>query len=45
MTEARKLLVLIGSPRHAGNSATLAKAEQRGAEATVRGKERASPSH
>jgi multimeric flavodoxin WrbA len=34
MTEARKLLVLIGSPRRAGNSATLAKAVQRGAEST-----------
>jgi multimeric flavodoxin WrbA len=33
MTEPRKLLVLIGSPRRAGNSATLAKAVQRGAEA------------
>lgn len=34
MTEARKLLILVGSPRRAGNSATLAKAVQRGAEAT-----------
>ncbi len=32
MTEPRKLLVLIGSPRRAGNSATLAAAVQRGAE-------------
>jgi multimeric flavodoxin WrbA len=29
-----KLLILVGSPRRAGNSATLAKAVQRGAEAT-----------
>jgi multimeric flavodoxin WrbA len=34
MNEPSKLLVLIGSPRRAGNSATLAKAVQRGAEAT-----------
>lgn len=34
MTEPRKLLILVGSPRRAGNSATLAKAVQRGAEAT-----------
>ena len=34
MTEPRKLLILVGSPRCAGNSATLAKAVQRGAEAT-----------
>jgi multimeric flavodoxin WrbA len=34
MIAPRKLLVLIGSPRRAGNSATLAKAVQRGAEAT-----------
>src|SRR5918996_6205348 len=34
MNEPRKLLVLVGSPRRAGNSATLAKAVQRGAEAT-----------
>jgi multimeric flavodoxin WrbA len=34
MTESLKLLVLVGSPRRAGNSATLAKAVQRGAEAT-----------
>jgi multimeric flavodoxin WrbA len=34
MIERRKLLVLVGSPRRAGNSATLAKAVQRGAEAT-----------
>jgi multimeric flavodoxin WrbA len=34
MTAPSKLLVLIGSPRRAGNSATLAKAVQRGAEAT-----------
>jgi hypothetical protein len=34
MTEPRKLLVLIGSPRRAGNSAALAKAVQRRAEAT-----------
>jgi multimeric flavodoxin WrbA len=34
MTGPRKLLILIGSPRRAGNSATLAKAVQRGAEAT-----------
>jgi len=33
MTEPRKLLILVGSPRCAGNSATLAKAVQRGAEA------------
>jgi multimeric flavodoxin WrbA len=32
MTEPRKLLILVGSPRRAGNSATLAKAVQRGAE-------------
>jgi multimeric flavodoxin WrbA len=30
----RKLLILVGSPRRAGNSATLARAVQRGAEAT-----------
>jgi multimeric flavodoxin WrbA len=34
MSEPRKLLILVGSPRRAGNSATLAKAVQRGAEAT-----------
>ena len=34
MTEPRKLLILVGSPRRAGNSATLAKAVRRGAEAT-----------
>jgi multimeric flavodoxin WrbA len=34
MTEPRRLLILIGSPRRAGNSATLAQAVQRGAEAT-----------
>ena len=34
MTEPRKLLILVGSPRCAGNSATLATAVQRGAEAT-----------
>ena len=34
MTEPRKLLILVGSPRRTGNSATLAKAVQRGAEAT-----------
>jgi multimeric flavodoxin WrbA len=34
MTEPRKLLILVGSPRRAGNSATLAKAVQRGAEAS-----------
>jgi multimeric flavodoxin WrbA len=33
MTEPRMLLVLVGSPRRTGNSATLAKAVQRGAEA------------
>jgi multimeric flavodoxin WrbA len=33
MTEPRKLLILVGSPRRAGNSATLAKALQHGAEA------------
>jgi multimeric flavodoxin WrbA len=33
MTTSRKLLILVGSPRRAGNSATLAKAVQRGAEA------------
>jgi multimeric flavodoxin WrbA len=33
MAEPRKLLILVGSPRRAGNSATLAKAVQRGAEA------------
>jgi multimeric flavodoxin WrbA len=33
MTEPRKLLILVGSPRCAGNSATLGKAVQRGAEA------------
>jgi multimeric flavodoxin WrbA len=32
MSEPRKLLVLVGSPRRAGNSATLALAVQRGAE-------------
>jgi len=41
MTESRKMLVLVGSPRRAGNSAALAAAVQRGAEqegisATVR---------
>ena len=34
MIEPRKLLILVGSPRRAGNSATLAKAVQRGAVAT-----------
>jgi multimeric flavodoxin WrbA len=34
MIETPKLLILVGSPRRAGNSATLAKAVQRGAEAT-----------
>jgi multimeric flavodoxin WrbA len=34
MTAPRKLLILVGSPRCAGNSATLATAVQRGAEAT-----------
>jgi multimeric flavodoxin WrbA len=34
MTESQRLLILVGSPRRAGNSATLAKAVQRGAEAT-----------
>jgi multimeric flavodoxin WrbA len=34
MTKAQKLLILVGSPRRAGNSATLAKAVQRGAEST-----------
>jgi multimeric flavodoxin WrbA len=34
VTEPRKLLILVGSPRRAGNSATLARAVQRGAEAT-----------
>jgi multimeric flavodoxin WrbA len=33
MTEARQLLILVGSPRRAGNSAALAAAVQRGAEA------------
>jgi multimeric flavodoxin WrbA len=33
MAEPRKLLILVGSPRRAGNSATLAKAVRRGAEA------------
>jgi hypothetical protein len=33
MIEPGKLLVLVGSPRRAGNSATLAKAVQRGAKA------------
>jgi multimeric flavodoxin WrbA len=33
MTTSQKLLILVGSPRRAGNSATLAKAVQRGAEA------------
>lgn len=33
MTEPRKLLVLVGSPRRAGNSATLAEAVERGAAA------------
>jgi multimeric flavodoxin WrbA len=33
-TDARKLLVLVGSPRRAGNSALLAEAVQRGAEAS-----------
>lgn len=32
MSKSRKLLVLVGSPRRAGNSATLAAAVQRGAE-------------
>jgi multimeric flavodoxin WrbA len=32
--ELRKLLILVGSPRRAGNSATLAKAVERGAETT-----------
>ena len=32
MTESRKMLVLVGSPRRAGNSAALAAAVQRGAE-------------
>jgi multimeric flavodoxin WrbA len=32
MNESRKMLVLVGSPRRAGNSATLASAVQRGAE-------------
>jgi multimeric flavodoxin WrbA len=34
MIEPQKLLILVGSPRRAGNSATLAKAVQRGAETT-----------
>ena len=34
MTQSRKLLILVGSPRCAGNSATLAKAVQRGAESS-----------
>ena len=34
MIEPRKLLILVGSPRRAGNSATLAEAVQRGAETT-----------
>jgi multimeric flavodoxin WrbA len=34
MTQPLKLLILVGSPRRAGNSATLARAAQRGAEAT-----------
>jgi multimeric flavodoxin WrbA len=34
MIEPRRLLILVGSPRRNGNSATLAKAAQRGAEAT-----------
>jgi multimeric flavodoxin WrbA len=34
MTEQRRFLILVGSPRRDGNSATLAKAVQRGAEAT-----------
>jgi multimeric flavodoxin WrbA len=34
MTAPRKLLILVGSPRRAGNSATLTKAVQRGTEAT-----------
>ena len=33
MTEPRKLFILVGSPRRAGNSATLANAVRRGAEA------------
>lgn len=33
MSESQKLLILVGSPRRAGNSATLAAAVQRGAEA------------
>jgi hypothetical protein len=32
MTEPRKLLILVGSPRRTGNSATIARAVQRGAE-------------
>jgi multimeric flavodoxin WrbA len=34
MTQSHRLLVLVGSPRHNGNSATLAKAVQRGAESS-----------
>jgi multimeric flavodoxin WrbA len=34
MTQPQKLLILVGSPRRAGNSATLAQAVQRGAVAT-----------
>lgn len=34
MIETPKLLILVGSPRRTGNSATLAKAVQRGAEVT-----------
>lgn len=33
MTESRKMLILVGSPRRTGNSATLAQAVQRGGEA------------
>lgn len=33
MNKSLKLLILIGSPRRGGNSATLAEAVQRGAEA------------
>lgn len=32
MSDSKKLLILVGSPRRAGNSATLAAAVQRGAE-------------
>jgi multimeric flavodoxin WrbA len=34
MTQSHRLLVLVGSPRRNGNSATLAKAVQRGAESS-----------